>query len=656
MGFTCQILIEKMTLTEISKKIVWGIVVSGLLAINMPTTAHAAVTETFTNLTGKDGTLNEFYRATGNVSVSSKGVGLSNPRSGTIEMSAIPEDITIKQAWLYWGGYSNNISEALLGEITFEGAVINSGSSPAAVTIGIQDPGGNRSKRRLSLRADVSSLISADGNGAYDVSVSHRKNDTFGASLVIVYEDLNVSNGTVVINDGMVMIGKKFPDRVSGSSFTSTVDGLSLGNPPKGDVTIIVSEGTAVDNNEFTFEGASSHNYGDFAANIDGRVWDDRTVDVSSYLNAGTTSVSSTLTDRDDKVAYSHYYVNIFRTSFKASDLSQSTMTVSTLTPNPEEAISYTVTIPNTGQQIAENSKFKVYINGNTDFIRDSVILNGVPKSNDTREVTFYGGREELEVEIGNINPGSTATIVFQVKMHDGLDHNLSETQQGFVVADTWSSLTDGDGSPSDGLDAPTITTVTGGRVTNVPSGFTVYLKDAPAIDPTSVARTGVNTVVGMKNGGKVFEIALDLNDDKAITGVTAEKDLVNKKGLVHWGGGLPTGVDSYTLIIPTESVNDTVRLCLGATSLDQIEPGCGTTYENVTEELLFSNGSTQSGITCRSTSSTEWACTGVTGSGGEGEGEEGGWDGEVPEFLDITLLMTLLILFYFLEKEKCLN
>jgi|GEM_PF-5832628 hypothetical protein len=44
--------------------------------------SHAAITETFTNETGKNGVINEYYRATGNVSIVSEGVGISTPNEG----------------------------------------------------------------------------------------------------------------------------------------------------------------------------------------------------------------------------------------------------------------------------------------------------------------------------------------------------------------------------------------------------------------------------------------------------------------------------------------------------------------------------------------------------------------------------------------------
>ncbi len=616
--------------------------------------ANAQVTENFSNETGKNGVLSEFYRATGGVGVTSEGVGLASEQSGTIVINSMPDGSVVKRAWLYWGGYMLHSSEEELSTINFNGIRISPTTSPQAVLIGEKNPKTSEKHMRQAYRADVSNLVNSDGNGSYEVSVDHRSIDTFGASLVIVYEDDAVTEGLVVINDGMVMISN-IQSSDLGAHFTSAISNFTLNDPANGEITIVVSEGADVDENELIFIGSTEHNFGDFAANTDGDYWDNIMVDVTDYLSTEMHSASVTLYDTDNAGSYSHYYLNIFSTTAGSTDLAESTMMVSNLNPNPGDTLTYLVTIPNKGRKTANNVKFRIDLDGNADYVNHSVMLNGSSKNDTAAEVNYQSAQKQLEVNVGSIAAGAAAEIIFHVKMHDNLGHNAKEEKQGVIVADSWTSLTDGDGDPTDGVDSPTSAVIQGGKVIDVPSGFQVYLKNAPSIDPSITPRTGVNNVVGKKNEEVVFSVDLDLNDDKSIAGVSAQKDRANKKALVHWDNGLPEGVDSYTLIIPTASTDNRVRLCLGATSLDQIEPGCASAYENVTAELVLANGETSSGITCNAVTSTEWQCSGVTGSGGQGEeGEEGGGGGGVPEFTPFALLISILGAFYFLEKGKC--
>jgi uncharacterized repeat protein (TIGR01451 family) len=544
-----------------------------------------------------------------------------------------------------------NATEAELEAITFEDTLIDPTTTPAAILIGIEDPTGNP-KARHAYRAEVTSLLSGGGNGDYTVSVSHGKKDTFGASLVIVYEDANIENGTVIINDGMAMLSKKKASTIlTGASVTSTIDNLSLGNPPVGTMTVIVSEGTATDDSQLTFTGSSSDTYTDFTSNTDGKVWDDRTIDVSDLLSSDTTSVTTTLTDNDDKGAYVHYFVNIFKTQRELANLSETSMTIDKSTSNPDEALTLSVSIPNTGGEHATDSYFRIYLDENAAYVPNSSIINGVSKLDSDPAVIFNSGPKELALTIGTINYGTTATLSFQIKMLSTLNHGEEFSKSGTIVATGWGhSQTDGDGNIYDGIDRPTTSSIQGGVITGLPASYTSNIYLSPSVDPMDSRRTGNHSVVIRKDGVYIGRINLDLDDDISLAGFSGETSRNQYKAFAHWSSGLPGSTSSYNLIIPKQSNDSWVRICLGATSLSQIEEGCADTYENVTQELVLTSGVSQSGIVCTAMSNIYWECTGVTGSGGESGGDEGG---EVPLLSNLAFLLTGCFVFYLLYKTR---
>ncbi len=619
--------------------------------------AQAAVTETFSDIDGKWDEITEFYRATGDVSVLSEATGLSNPRSGTITIDTIPDDATVLQAWLYWGGFTINVTETQLSNITFQGKNISYSSSPATVQVGYSNMQPN--KNRYFYRADVSDLITSDGNGTYSVSVSHGKRDTFGASLVIVYEDPNSNHATVVINDGVVMISassSKNPQH--GNSYTSTIDNLSLSNPPNGQLTIVVSEGTATDATSLTFTGSSSHTYGDFTSNIDGKVWDDKTLDVANYISSSTNQIQTTLYDNDSAGAYVHYYMNIFKTNYMQGDLAQSSISVSDSTPKPEQIVELSTNIVNTGTTYAENGIYRIDIPENTTYVPGSTTVNGVPQT-DNCDMTDHACRPDsnrIYVDIGNIAPGESYAIAFDIQTDDGLAHNTKISLQGDITANGIIVSTDGDGDPSDGIDRHLELTITGG-VISFPSGYATRLKNATHIDPTSTQQTGEHTVQLLKDGGVIAEIDMDLDQDASISNIIGFYDESNKKALFH-------GIDqvssktkgSYTLVIPGDGT-DRVRICLGALSLDEIHEGCADAYEHVTNEVVLYSGQSSSGITCNKIG-TDWKCSGVTGSGGQGEEDPDPPAAPVgaPEFSDLAYILTVVTMMYLARRELVVN
>jgi uncharacterized repeat protein (TIGR01451 family) len=621
-------------------------------------TAFAAVTETWGESTGKDGELSEFYRATGNVAAISEGTGLSNPRSGTITISGIPADATVKRAWLYYGGYAVNVTPTKLSKVNFQGQEISLTSTPAALQIGQFSMREDGTRERRTYRAEVTDLISGNGEGTYSLSVtSHTKKDTFGASLVIIYEDPAIENGTVVINDGVVMISKKYPTNVQGPEYSSTIDGLSLSNPPNGQLTLMISEGTAVDSTDLVFTGSTNHTFGDFTSNTDGKVWDDRRIDVASYLDSDTTSITADLRDQDDGGWYAHYYFMMFQTNKLEGDLAESTLSITNSQPNPLDLVTMDVTVRNDGSSVAKDTVFQMDLPGSVSFVSNTIEVDDSLKtdSNGDADGAYYVDlQKKVYIELGDVSAGGQKTVKFDLRMNDGLDHNTQIPIQGRITSESQSVLTDGDGTQDDGIDGPTWLTIYGGMLTGVPSGIEATLRDQPSFDPRVSRKTGVHYVRFRKDGRIIADIPLDMNDDVSVDIISADVDNTNRKAYFHGFESLPSDVkggDGYTLSIPYLSGDTEVRICSGAQSLDEVYDGC-IAEPNVTSEFVVVDGQTVNGVTCNVIAG-RWLCSGLTGSGGQGEGEgEGGGGGGAPEFSTYMLFATVLGCFYFMRKE----
>ena len=640
--------------------ILFGFLVASLIFVVGTPAAHAAVTETFRTSTGKNATMNEFYRAEGNVGVVSKGVGLSNPRSGNIVINSVPAGVTIKQAWLYWGGYLTNVTETQLGSVNFNGTAITPSSSPTSVEFG-------RESNRRAFRADVSTLINAGGNGTYPLSVtSHTRNSTFGATLIIVYDDANSLEGTLVIMDGMVMISKSHAGNIAnGESFTSTIAGLDLSDPPNGQATIIVSEGTAVDENEFTFNGSTSHNYGDFASNNDGLVWDSRTVDVAPYLDANTTSVSSTLADVDQPGWYSHYYLFMFYTNRMRANFAESTMTLGNGTQvRAGETVTATAVLNNTGVEQGDATLTTIFGGDtNTTYVPNSTEIDGVAKTDadDADEVTYDSGTQTLTIDVENIDPNATIEVSLEVTADNNLNTGDQINIQSTITTGGASFQTDSDGDEDDGIDEPARNSIVNGyRIKNLRNGLKTRIKSGESIssdDPTLQYNTTEKTIrlTTSEQDEPIADFIVPFTKDENAVNVVADAN--GSATVVHSLDNITQ--QAFTLFIAIPEAYQQLplseikaRICVGANSMEQIEPGCVTKYENVTNEYLFTDGDTLGGMTCtieqEESVPVRWKCTGVTGTGGQSEGPPA----DVPEFHWIALSILLGACMFWAHKE----
>lgn len=136
--------------------------------------------------------------------VASEGVGLSMARAGgsgvgQIDLSGIPEEAIVYDAFLYWGTYGGPWDTALLNGTQVTGIQIGRDGDTC------WDSG---DASNSTYRATVTSLV--EGNGSYTVSgIGGGQVDPQGASLVVVYlqpesvtvTDIRIMDGLISTND-----------------------------------------------------------------------------------------------------------------------------------------------------------------------------------------------------------------------------------------------------------------------------------------------------------------------------------------------------------------------------------------------------------------------------------------------------------------------
>ncbi|MBK7541480.1 MAG: DUF11 domain-containing protein [Candidatus Competibacteraceae bacterium] len=115
----------------------------------------------------------------------------------------------------------------------------------------------------------------------------------------------------------------------------------------------------------------------------------------------------------------------------------------------PDDVLEYTVVLTNTGSTPATNVVYIDPIPANTTYIDGSLSLNAAPAAN-------AGTATQLQLAVGSLQPGASATIKFQVRINAGVANGVVIRNQGSVDSDqTVPEPTDSDGDDNNG-DQPT--------------------------------------------------------------------------------------------------------------------------------------------------------------------------------------------------------
>jgi hypothetical protein len=148
-------------------------------------------------------------------------------------------------------------------------------------------------------------------------------------------------------------------------------------------------------------------------------------------------------------------------------------------------------------------------------------------------------------------------------------------------------------------------------------------------------------------NGTPVTDASVDLTQDREWNEVVAAIDPLQYRGVISFQGA-DTGVsDTHTLYVP-KGPSTTFRVCPEAVTLGQVSSTC-------TNGVRFMGPSfpeTQGGVTVGTiviSGTTYWYASGLTGSGGEGEDDEGN---TIPFFPVWSIPVIGVIGWYVLKRE----
>lgn len=226
-----------------------------------------------------------------------RGVG-----TGTLNVSGLSGSIS--KAYLFWHGPTNSSDPNANAMVNF------GGSSVTGTNIGFSDDNFWGMDNSQAYRADVTSIVSATGNGAYALSNFNKPNaEINGLSLMVFYDDGNAANNhDVVLFDGN---DANFSNIYDADGWNATLNGVNY-TGGAATMTLHVSDGQdfgAGDDGTLTFNGSligNGHDFngtgvqfgdGNFPSN--GALWDIKDYDVTSLLTNGTNTLSLTTNGGD---------------------------------------------------------------------------------------------------------------------------------------------------------------------------------------------------------------------------------------------------------------------------------------------------------------------------------------------------------------------
>jgi hypothetical protein len=218
--------------------------------------------------------------------------GMRGVGTGTITLTGVIGTVT--RAYLYWHGPTNLASADANASVSFAGSQI------FGTNIGFSDDNFWDSENSQAYRADVTSLVT--GNGAYSLSDFDKTGvEVNGASLIVFFDDGNPSNNrdVVLLNGNDANFGNPFDafgwnSTLSGINYSGGAaymsfhvsDGQNFSSSDDGDLRIngvIISTGGIFQGDTTPFSSGGVAN---------GKLWDIRTFDVTSFLAGGATSLT----------------------------------------------------------------------------------------------------------------------------------------------------------------------------------------------------------------------------------------------------------------------------------------------------------------------------------------------------------------------------
>lgn len=229
--------------------------------------------------------LKEFINATIKGDHVAKGVGMRGTGNGIIDFTGqIPSGSTILSGLLYWAIIQENNREVIttgtLNGTNINGNIVGVAGDPCWIDNGLIHV----------LYADVTNIVNTGVNTLTNFPTGPDF-ETLplleGASLIIIYQNPNSIQNTILVYDGAVSFSSEVVITMEG--FTAPME------PLRAKTTYIVADGQPQDIDTALFNGTVVQPDNAFPG-ADGPLWDTLTKDVSNLVNPGDTMVTADIT------------------------------------------------------------------------------------------------------------------------------------------------------------------------------------------------------------------------------------------------------------------------------------------------------------------------------------------------------------------------
>jgi len=226
-----------------------------------------------------------------------RGVG-----TGTLNVSGLSGPIS--HAYLFWHGPTNSLDPMANSMVNFGGSAVT------GTNIGFSQDNFWGSLNSQAYRADVTSIVSATGNGAYSLSNFNKAAaEINGLSLMVFFDDGDATNNhDIVLFDGN---DANFTNPYDADGWNATLNGVNYTGGPAW-LTLHVSDGQdfgAGDDGNLMFNATTIGNghdfngtgvqFGDGNFPSNGALWDINTYDGTSLITNGTNTLSLTTAGGD---------------------------------------------------------------------------------------------------------------------------------------------------------------------------------------------------------------------------------------------------------------------------------------------------------------------------------------------------------------------
>lgn len=229
--------------------------------------------------------------------------GLRDVGSGEIALSGVSGTVT--RAYLYWHGPADPQSATANANISFAGTAIT------GTSLGLSDDNFWGFDNSQAYRADVTALISGNGNYALD-NMTKPGVEINGASLMVFYNDgVANNNRDVVLFNGN---DANWPNPFDADGWNATLSGIQY-TSGAARLSLHVSDGQNFGNDDdgtLLLNGSTLATGGIFQGDTtprgtggvdNGALWDIRTFDVTSYLTPGTNALNFRMAQVNDALS-----------------------------------------------------------------------------------------------------------------------------------------------------------------------------------------------------------------------------------------------------------------------------------------------------------------------------------------------------------------